>query len=616
MHPDFLELSVLDKAKSNLKRVVPHSCLDTPSHRQLGNGKLSFAGWFLKDHHVSDIHLVIRNGHAEHQVYATVERRDVLSSVLRVSQDVLSVHPQLHCGFKVTIEVDLNQPVDIIFVVDNEEYPWRVIHAAATGFKAASLQNLWSEFVNCKDVRKLAADLSGFLAKISDAVLDDIIFRGVQVSSLKELSSGKVPIELSRAVPFLKYVTSSDFCIDAVETALSKGSVIVPDPFGYGMACCNESYVMGNEINVLRFVSSTGEACFVFQHVGSADAIYFPTKNIIALTPHLSDGLVRGFIYKLVRNMVEVSAYASGGRGFSGIIASHSRPYHFYYDVAPAVGALHDARFLERLPSIVHYKGADFCSLSSLYGVNVPEALLAPEEVWSKVTKIKGFYFHVGSVFDQTRVDCVNRFDRRFVSLARKGIVSLDPIIAKGLMSCYPLIWFGVTVQKRSWLEQVDSAVNILNSLKTLYPEVGVVFDGWTSPMHPTPRDQRETDLDNGVVKEIRKSLDPSIPVFNVVGADSVKKIQYASFVDAYVGNSGTGGLHVARFAGRPGVAHLNTKMLNANNHIRKRTRLIDVKHIVDRPEDSDLRMDFISYSLDWQVVYDELVQVIEGVSK
>ncbi|WP_423770469.1 hypothetical protein [Pseudomonas sp. NLJ1] len=616
MYPDFLELSVLDKAKSNLKRVVPHSCLDTPSHRQLGGAKLSIAGWFLKDSNTSDTYLLVRNGVVESQIRATVERRDVLCSVLKISENLLSVHPQLRCGFSASVEVDLSQPVEIFFVADGEEYPWRVIHAAATGFKAASMQQLWSEFIACKDIKRLAGELSGFLTKISDAILEDIIFKGVQVASLKELASGKVPGSIARALPFLNYVTSSDFCINAVETALSKGSVIVPDPFGYGMAFCNESYVMGYEVNVLRFVSSTGEAFFIFQHVGSADAVYFPTRDVIALTPHLSDALVKGFIYKLIRSIVAVGDYASGERAFSGVIASHGRPYHFYYDVAPAIDDLHRASLLERLPSIVYYKGADFCSFSKLYGLSVHEEFLAPDEVWGKLLKFKGFYFHVGAVFNQARIENVTNFDRRFISSVRKGMASLDPVTTAGLMSCYPLIWFGVTVQKRSWLEQVDAAVNILNSLRLVYPEVGVVFDGWTSPVHSTSRDQRETDLDNGIVNQIVKRLDGSISVFNVVGADSVKKIQYASFVDAYVGNSGTGGLHVARFAGRPGVAHLNTKMLNANNHIRKRTRLIDVKHIVDRPEDSDLRMDFISYSLDWQVVYNELVQVIEGGSK
>ncbi|MEN5035241.1 hypothetical protein [Pseudomonas sp. TWI929] len=616
MNTDILELSVLDKAKSSLKKVLPNSCLDTPSTRQLGGKKLSFAGWFVKSKNESDVYLLVRNGDVEHQIRPTVERRDVLRIILKVSDDLIGVHPQLRCGFNAAVEVDLGQPIEVNFVVDGEEYPWRLIQAAASGFKSASVQQLWSEFIKCRDIKRLTPDLAAILPKVSDDILDDIVFKGVKVSTLKDLVSGKAPAEMMRALPFLKYVSSSDFCINAVETSLSKGSVIVPDPFGYGMAFCNESYVMSNDINVLRFISSTGEAFFIFQRVGSADAIYFPTRNMIVLSLHMTDGLVREFVYWLIRNFSAVGEYSSGIRTFSGVIASHGRPYHFYYDVAPAVGDLHEARLLARLPSIVYLKGGDFCSFSQLFEVKVPELFLTAEELWVNGIKAKGFYFHVGAHFDHERSESVTRFDRKFNLSARKSMASLSPSITTGLMSCYPLIWFGITVQKRSWLEQVDAAANILNSLKLLYPGVGVVFDGWTSPVHPLPRDQRETDLDSGVVNQIRERLDSSIPVFSVVGADSVKKIQYASFVDGYVGNSATGGLHVARFAGRPGVAHLNTKMLTETNHIRKRTKLIDAKHIVDRPEDADLRMDFISYSLNWQVVYDELVQVIEGVSK
>ena len=55
----------------------------------------------------------------------------------------------------------------------------------------------------------------------------------------------------------------------------------------------------------------------------------------------------------------------------------------------------------------------------------------------------------------------------------------------------------------------------------------------------------------------------------------------------------------------------IRDRLIDSDEHIRYGTHLVEKKFIVDRPEDVDLRSDFISYSIDWRVVYDGIVRIL-----
>lgn len=561
--------------------------------------------------------LVIRSGNSEVKQELNVERHDVLRKVLGVRENLLVGHPQLKCGFSIEFDMQFDQPALVSLQLNGVDYPWKVIGFKPSGIAAngVGIGKIWSAYCHGKELEPEAGEWVDQLHRFDDAILQDLLFEQTSKYLIKDILNGMDAPGLERCRGLLQYVTREEFCIDAVHSATTKGAVIVPDPFGYGMAFSDESYLFGSQINVLRFLSSTGEVFFLFQHVGSADAIYFPTRNAIVIVRHVDAATVRGFICRFIRSLSRIAEYSANNRRFLGVIASHGRPYHFYYDVAPAMSDLHHSGVLKKIERIFYYSGGDFCSFKSLYELDVFECQLTADELWAHCVAERGFYFHVGALYDQGRLSSALRFDDELNTYSRKHFIRLQASAPAELLTCYPLLWFGITVEKRSWMEQVDAAVNLLTELKKSYPNVGVVFDGWTSPLHPTARDLEETAKDSGVVEKIVAQLDPGIRVFSVVGADSVQKIFFGKCADVYVGNSGTGGLHVARFAGCPGVAHLNTQMIDVDYHIRKRTRLVDKSLIVDQPDTAGRRMDFISYSLDWRVVYKEVRDILLGVS-
>lgn len=613
MNTSLLELSVSDCALANLKNIITHSSLDFPRPKQVLSGRLAFSGWVLKKESVDEISILIRNGPAVFTIKPDVKRYDVLSKVLKISESAIEGHSLLVCGFSKEIVVDHSHNISIYFMSGGVEYLWKEIKYKDFEFDVERFEKIWSVFVS-DDVSLAGAEAkaaSDYLEEIGASVVNEVIFNKVISAGVEQFIQSNDSEYQPGIKRFFDYVTSPDFCVRAVQTAISQGSILVPDPFGYGFSACRQSYSVPGNINILKFTSSSGEVFYILQHVSSADAVFFPSRKYVALIKHLPMQSVKSAFGRLFDNFKRVIASSSSKNKFVGLIASHGRPYHFYYDVAPAINDLNTAGLLSQVENILYYQGGDFCSFADVYGAAARELVDGPVSLWDWQIKNFGYSFHAGVLFDSSRVVNAVNFDHELLSYSRSQYDYDADKDLRAITECYPLIWFGVTVQKRAWVEQVDAAVKILNKLHEKYPRLGVIFDGWTSPLNITEGDLRETKNDNLVCNEIAKQLSKGIKVHSVVGAVSYKKVVYSRLVDVHVGNSATGGLHVARFCGRPGVAHLNTKLIDSDEHIRYGTHLVEKKFIVDRPEDIDLRSDFISYSIDWRVVYDGVVSIL-----
>ena len=64
-------------------------------------------------------------------------------------------------------------------------------------------------------------------------------------------------------------------------------------------------------------------------------------------------------------------------------------------------------------------------------------------------------------------------------------------------------LWFGITGQKRSWLEQVDGCVSLVKEVLKYYTSLTLIIDGWTA----YDGDALYTQEDHNVFKKYRIKL-------------------------------------------------------------------------------------------------------------
>ena len=261
--------------------------------------------------------------------------------------------------------------------------------------------------------------------------------------------------------------------------------------------------------NVLM-VQESEQRLFVFQGVTSCDAVYIPGLNILIIVCHITLKDIIQCFEILVRKpeFFEIST----PRSFLGYLVGHTRPYHCNYDSLLALQHLREED--ELLPQDALFSKSDeaFIDLGSSLDLPQKHQCKSKNELNKLTETQQGYLLQLGSWF---YAFCETP-DKRYLELARNVDSSLREFASENselersgslnyLEDCQPLIWVGITGQKRRWLEQIDGTANILNTLYEFYPNMGVIFDGWTPPLSNSKSHRHEMLKDDKVIRRIIK---------------------------------------------------------------------------------------------------------------
>ncbi len=592
------------------KRVIKAFHLDSPKSGDTikSDGRLRISGWMLLNSPASDVKIIANKSSDPAESKLDINRPDVVKRVLSLNP---AEAPELvKCGFSICCNFQEINTLDLF--IDGTLYLLKRIRAIESEATSESLSFVWKKY-HSNDLESIDLDSISLLQSIGIADFEAFIWGDVHAATLSSYinqhDNDSTKEKIARFFSFISDLSLSQaFLADAV----NNGLLIAPNPFGEGKAACKQSIHNSGNIAGLRFICDDGECFYILQHVGSADAVYFPNRKLILLLKHVSAEMVKSFAWNMARDFGRLISNSRSIKenSFLGIIASHGRPYHFYYDIAPAVYKAERSGLLRKVPEILYYSGADFCSLKDTFSLDCRESVCTPEQINRLIQERQGFFLHLGQHYSEQSYKLARSFDQLMLTNARKKFDYTD-LNYTTVQTCYPLVWFGLTVEKRSWIEQIEGIANIINSLSVSYPGLGVIFDGWTSPLNPTDGDAHQAAEDTKVAKKIESLLEKPVKIVSLIGAPSDKKIIFAKITDVFIANSGTGSLHVSRFAQRPGVGHLNTRMIDMPDHIRPNIRLVDKKHIIDEPGSVSKRMDFVSYSIDWKIMHEMVEEIL-----
>lgn len=265
-----------------------------------------------------------------------------------------------------------------------------------------------------------------------------------------------------------------------------------------------------------------------------------------------------------------------------GLLFSQVRPYHFIYD------QLISYFELDKIHSIAEYSFTDKnCFYSEL-----------PGEHQLKPAKSDGCYLFPcikGDQYDSLAAEEMHSFI--------KGNSE-----AKDFSSELTL-WFGITAQKRSWLEQSSSCCNIIKQLHKHYPTITVIIDGWTALDGGIPDSPKDIARDMAVFDSISSQLSKvdGIEIISIIGKDYKEKVSYAKASDFFVANSGSGGIVPIMFTQSKGVIHTNGRLhtfersYSDNISIVPNHKILAQKHAIDAGV----------YSIEWTVIYNLLAELI-----
>jgi len=604
-----------------LNQLLIGSSLDYPNNKNQNfyYQVIRISGWVLpKNSDVRSVKIIAKSAEYEREGLLSVQRHDVIRWKRRSGEP--EEHLQIFCGFNFTVEAA--EKIELYISIEGNQYHWKTIEA--TAFPADKVitrnQQTWRNYItnNLQDISEADAEA---LQSLTPEVIERYIYGKPEAVKRSNIELAIDYLDLSDSQrsyleKFLDLTSSPEFCADLVESALNQGYCQIPNPFGEGYAVCRESYHI-ETVTVLRFICPGGESFFIMQMVNSDDAIYFPRRNLLYLNSNFHQKLNNGIITEFIKNFIDNLTYAvnSHRNKFKGIVSSVHRPAHFYFDICFGLYNLYKKGLLTKLSSVYKYRSGNFFPISSLFDFDKSREIEIENKalIYDKCRKDYEFYLHIGShgFGSKYRVD-KEKLREMIVSTASQLVDDETAKEVKLARQYYPLLWFGVTGQKRAWVEQVEGGAELITELAKIYTNIGVVFDGWTTPLNPTQSDMKEVAKDRAVVDQIRQLLPPFVPTLSVVGSTTVRKLAFAKVIDVFIAGAATGAIHVSHFARKTGVIHNNKACGNTSkSHVHYNVVTVPGNQVVDIPNPTAWDAGYISYSINPDVILNLVKEIL-----
>jgi len=583
----------------------------TPKDRAVGES-VTIAGWVISEYPSSEIKIVVRGPVGEEVAPLSVRRPDVLSAFEHTisNRDVM-------CGFKII--APLQNILEISALCHGQLYPLFIVSTTRIAINRDSSLNsvLLSR-------QRLSTENSAHKSYVQHRIFDESTeeFLGLHLEDLfasqnisAAIRHGFVEQEQAHCIECISTLRKPGILNDWLSTAQSSNRISLPSPFEHALARCNTSWLANDKIEHIHcnwlFFTSPTESFIVIQHVTQADAIYFPNRNVLIVFQHYSASIFKRQMKLLASDFDEIFQ-VKPARSFGSVIASSVRPFHFFNDTIPILTHLIDIGALKRDVKIFGIKGWDYADFAKLYAHHSNTSSLAPEEINKQNAELASFSIKIGCEGSALSGDVLSRSDELVSSMSQRVAGRDVRKLASELSGRFPILWVGFTGQKRRWVEQVEGAAYVINSLARAYPGLAVILDGWTCPEHLREDDLREMALDRQVTSAVISHLGEEIPAYISIGMTPADKIYLAQNIDLFLANYGTGSIYVSRFARKPGVTHINSNFPRFG-HIHGPVLEIDQTLIRDIADPTTDRTDYVSYSLAPERVLDAILKILES---
>ncbi|MGJ9425472.1 hypothetical protein ACHABX_06460 [Nesterenkonia halotolerans] len=377
----------------------------------------------------------------------------------------------------------------------------------------------------------------------------------------------------------------------------------LPHPFTGEETACSHSFSVGERYNVLAF-QNLDDPFYVVQRVSFVDALYFPNRDLVLGFRHITDEQ----LLEIPRMVAEKSDFPEVPRSFAGFIASHHRPYHYFYEIVPAL--LDHCRALDRVVGarsieIVQLNGGEYFPLRRILPKH--DTYSASSQFLNHFSEVsKCFYVKLGySGYPDSKIDkSLRRFDRKLIK-------SLDqPNLLAESVDERLVLAFDISTERGTWSSLEEDIPRIVEAVgHAQQRSVQVYLDGWTLPLSPETKDVKRMKKEVQLGQRISNSFPSSVEVDILVGAPPIFKLRALAGVDAFVARSGTGSMLVSRVLNRPGLVHGNG--LSDYDQIHKqgdRVQLLQGDSAAHDEEGRSRRA--VSYDLDWK----EIVERLNGI--
>ena len=395
-------------------------------------------------------------------------------------------------------------------------------------------------------------------------------------------------------------------------------------PFNGKILRSNQSFVIGGiwptPVHVYRFVGREMFYLLVGDWIGDKMYIYIPSIELIIQLRHLVSNLQGAPLFNkfkgyLVSEWKEVISYLSNPqKEVAAILGFFSNIGHYTWNDLTGIQYLHERGLLNNIDKFI-VGSMEYFNISDIWQENIPPnkriQVKDPQNLFKTVLINNCFTFRITDLL--IKEDLANRISKGSYQRCSQEFLQQIEIAKQN----FPLVCFQIRLHIRFWLSQVEGIAKIINELSKDYPNLGVVFDGWSRTEIDSPGDNEMIALENGEVAKIIDRLDARSKIYNAIGCKTYEKVLWAQAVDTYIAPSGSGLTFLSTIANKMGIVHGDSEFFH--NRIKldlslSRENGIPPLLVPGYNLEGDLTPAVHrNYECDWSAIYDEVIKIIQS---
>ncbi|NJM59221.1 MAG: tetratricopeptide repeat protein [Oscillatoriales cyanobacterium RU_3_3] len=471
---------------------------------------------------------------------------------------------------------------------------------------------------------------------------DDIALEEIYINSFDCFQS----IQLSKIIPktTLKEIgidweaeanfsRKQNFQQSLVET----GYIYSVCPFSGEVLRSNQSFYVDGTIPIIvyRFV---GKEVFYLKcgHVhGGKMSIYFPHLELIVVLPSttrdwgaLADNdalLFNRFKAWLVSNWQQVKSYICNDKPkkVASVLGTIRNMGHDFWNLLTGIHYLYENKILHKVDKFLvgpfdHINIGDiFPEITSDKIVNFGD----PWEIFQYI--LENNYVAVIATGFLLKEELANKMYSGAIKKCSPDVLETVEKAKKH----FPLLWFEIrSSNTRVWVSQVEGIANIIKSLYSDFPNLGVVFAGWHRLAIDYPGAEAVIEREESIRKQILDMIPPEIETYSTIGRPLYEGIVWVNTINIHITPLGSGALLPINVANKIGVCYSNPNNLSNTVGIKLiywRENMLPVRLI----SPSSVTYDASAYTsgqpavnwsfhCDWRAIYDELIKILTSLKE
>lgn len=601
-------------ASENHERLLGEFCdcgLDNPRqpHYFHDEEKILFSGWVVPLKGIEPKILVKKKGAKHSLLTCNIRRPDVISAK-GISVD------KINCGFSFALECDDSYEIFFSFLQE-EVLVWELTYFFEDFSQESPFRRMTSSWGDL--CRRENSSYEFNENELREYFLDLPILKEInQIKKRTETFYSACQIDEESLTALASEVSNPLWAVEAIERSIKLQKLSVPSPFNKKNATCIQSVAV-EDFNFLIF-SDGDDAFYLVQHCTTICLIFPKISCILALSDEcwVKDSrkhLLKVYLFLSTRPRTTASSTPK----FLGALIAQRRPYHYFYDYLYGLQLLR-----KKIGAMEHLKiysidSYGFLSPQEIFSLNESFSADSDEDLNEILFTRNGFLISPCAQYFITRdTTAITELDKDLTDHSiqknrpRKFIGKISQC---ELNECSPLIWIGISAEKRTWIEQEEGFSNIISRLKIDYPKLGVIVDGRTSTLRRTAADISNIHKEEIIFNNIRENI-MGTSIFSSIGLLSDEKIYLAGLCDYFITPYATDSMYPSRICGKPGVVYAPSCMGDGPRNLHIHHKIIEVHRadIIDElPGDSLSPWHAVSYSINWQRILESTVTLMKN---